>query len=159
MLIVRLGLGMLRRKMPQHNNKRRRELYLQNKDEINRKRREKNKELGINEKKKEYEKKYREKNKEKIMSNNKSYSRKLRDKYKELVFNHYGRKCECCGEEHIDFLTIDHINGNGEKHRKEINRRINDWLVKNNFPDGFQVLCFNCNWGKHINHGICPHKL
>jgi ribosomal protein L40E len=31
------------------------------------------------------------------------------------------------------------------------------WLVKNGFPAGFQVLCRNCNWGKHANDGVCPH--
>ena len=39
---------------------------------------------------------------------------------------------------------------NGEK--------ITTWLYRNNFPKGFQTLCFNCNWGKHINDGICPHQ-
>ena len=32
------------------------------------------------------------------------------------------------------------------------------WLKRNNFPEGFQVLCFNCNCGKEINKGVCPHK-
>ena len=31
------------------------------------------------------------------------------------------------------------------------------WLKKNNFPDGFRVLCMNCNWAKSA-FGICPHK-
>jgi len=158
-LVVRLGLGMLRRKMPQHNNERRRELYLQNKDEINRKRRERNKIEEVNIKKRLSEKIYKEKNKEKILEINKKSCSKYRERNKELVYNHYGRKCACCGESNINFLTIDHINGDGTKHRKKIHNKINNWLVKNNFPDGFQTLCFNCNWGKHINHGICPHKL
>jgi hypothetical protein len=24
-----------------------------------------------------------------------------------------------------------------------------------NYPAGYQVLCFNCNWAK--SHGGCPH--
>ena len=32
------------------------------------------------------------------------------------------------------------------------------WLKNNNFPEGFQVLCFNCNCGKARNKGICPHS-
>lgn len=32
-------------------------------------------------------------------------------------------KCACCGDGHIEFLTIDHINGDGNKHRKEIGQR------------------------------------
>ena len=26
------------------------------------------------------------------------------------------------------------------------------------FPEGFQILCFNCNAGKHRNGGRCPHE-
>jgi len=85
---------------------------------------------------------------------------------RDIVFNAYGgKKCNCCGEEEVLFLTIDHINNNGAKHRKEICKSgkasgtaIHLWLIKNNFPKGFQVLCANCRLGKHLNGGICPHK-
>ncbi len=82
----------------------------------------------------------------------------MKQKAKKLVFEHYGRKCACCGEEEEMFLTMDHINGGGIRHRKKIGMKIHVWLFKNNFPDGFQTLCFNCNWGKYINGGVCPHK-
>lgn len=32
------------------------------------------------------------------------------------------------------------------------------WLKDNKYPKGFQVLCTNCNTGRHRNGGICPHK-
>lgn len=71
--------------------------------------------------------------------------------------------CSCCGEDKIQFLGIDHINGRGNEHRRKIWGKkaagnIYWWLKKNNFPKGFQVLCHNCNWGKFVNNGICPHK-
>jgi hypothetical protein len=66
--------------------------------------------------------------------------------------------CVCCGEKEVRFLTIDHINNDGKNHRKEIRGQIAVWLKKNNYPQGFQTLCFNCNCGKSINKGICPHK-
>lgn len=108
--------------------------------------------------------------KQKIMFN-KCYSEKA-DKYnstnKELkrrkrlmVLKHYSDdppKCACCGETIIDFLTIDHINEDGAKHRNKGIRRIANWLIKNNYPEGFQVLCWNCNWGRRVNNGVCPHK-
>jgi hypothetical protein len=78
---------------------------------------------------------------------------------KKKVFDHYGRKCTCCGETEEIFLTIDHINGGGSKQRKELGgsgNRFYEWLVNNNFPEGFQVLCRNCNWAKAF--GLCPHK-
>jgi hypothetical protein len=84
------------------------------------------------------------------------------------VFNAYGGpKCACCGETIFKFLTIDHINNDGAEHRRSLKndksksssgQRIYCWLKKNNFPPGFQVLCFNCNCGKSLNNGICPHK-
>jgi len=71
-------------------------------------------------------------------------------KVKLQVISYYGGKCQCCGNEDIDVLTIDHINGGGTKHRKEVGGGIHfyKWLIKNNFPEGFQVLCWNCNCGK-----------
>ena len=34
------------------------------------------------------------------------------------LFNHYGWSCACCGEDRYEFLSIDHINGGGAKHRR-----------------------------------------
>lgn len=136
----------------------RRENYNKNKDEINRKRRERNKLPEVNKKIKQLSKNWRNKNKEKRNKIIREYHKIRRNNDRKLVFKHYGEKCECCGESNIKFLTIDHINGGGRKHRKEIKGHLYSWLVKNNFPNGFQVLCYNCNCGKRINNGICPHK-
>ena len=57
-----------------------------------------------------------------------------------------------------NILTVDHINNDGVAHRKKIKKRnIYQWLTKNNFPEGFQTLCMNCNFAKGI-YGKCPHK-
>lgn len=69
----------------------------------------------------------------------------------------YGLACECCGEDTYDFLTIDHVNNNGAEHRKEIGTNIYRWLKENDYPEGFQTLCYNCNMGKRLT-GICPHQ-
>lgn len=70
-------------------------------------------------------------------------------------------KCECCGETTIEFLTIDHINGDGSKQRKELGmnggNRFYRWLRANNYPRGYRVLCFNCNCTIGA-YGSCPHK-
>jgi hypothetical protein len=86
--------------------------------------------------------------------------RDIRLKTKKIVFEHYGNKCACCGEDNIKFLSIDHVNNDGYKERKGkggssdfIHRKI----IKNNFPDTYQLLCFNCNLGKARNNGVCPH--
>lgn len=100
---------------------------------------------------------WRKKNPDKV----KSYLKKCQAKYKLLALTYYGGKppmCNCCKEDIYEFLSIDHINGGGKKHRDKIKRhQLYDWLVNNNFPDGFQVLCFNCNFAKG-HFGECPHK-
>ena len=64
------------------------------------------------------------------------------------------------------FLTLDHINNDGAEHRREIHGRQTAagyqtyrWLMRNGFPPGFQVLCANCNHGKRMNGGTCPHQV
>jgi hypothetical protein len=86
----------------------------------------------------------------------KSYHAELRI----AVINHYGGKCVCCGENNIEFLAIDHIDGGGNKHRNELGgggSRFYLWARKNNYPEGYQVLCHNCNMAKGF-YGECPHE-
>lgn len=80
--------------------------------------------------------------------------------YKYLALNHYSNgdiKCACCGENNQFFLTIDHVNNDGNLHRKEISSgALYSWLKSHNYPTGFQVLCYNCNMVKG-HYGICIH--
>lgn len=73
----------------------------------------------------------------------------------------YGTVCQCCGEAQPAFLVIDHVDGNGSAHRKEIKQSgsttLYRWLAKHQYPPGFQVLCHNCNYAKHV-YGVCPHQ-
>lgn len=77
------------------------------------------------------------------------------------VIEAYGGKCVCCGESEPKFLSIDHVNGGGCRHREEIGdggQKIARFLKKNGYPkDGFQLLCFNCNCAKGF-FGVCPHQ-
>lgn len=79
---------------------------------------------------------------------------------REMVLAAYGSKCACCGEEQKLFLAIDHVNNDGAEHRKKVGKSdaFYRWLVENNYPSEFQILCCNCNWGKYVNGGVCPHK-
>ncbi|MDP9489573.1 MAG: hypothetical protein M3P28_05185 [Thermoproteota archaeon] len=55
--------------------------------------------------------------------------------------------------------------GGGRRHRDELKKMIGyrgnsalyRWLRDNKFPEGFQVLCMNCNWVKGY-FKYCPHK-
>jgi hypothetical protein len=70
----------------------------------------------------------------------------------------YGDKCACCGESRLSMLTIDHIDGKGNDHRREIGwSNTYSWLRKNNYPAGFQILCWNCNGSKEML-GHCEHE-
>lgn len=133
--------------------------------------------------KREYNKAYYKQNRERILQRSKDYhhahpekqvarQRKYYAANKDVCDNRskanarrirleiiaaYGGKCECCGEERIEFLAIDHINGGGRRHRKSLSGNFYRWLKRNNFPEGFRVLCHNCNSALGF-YGYCPHK-
>jgi len=81
-------------------------------------------------------------------------SRLCNARVKRLVINQYGGQCQFCGETNIDVLTIDHVNGGGRRHLRSIGRKAGSsfyrWLRDNGFPNGFRVLCFNCNCGEMV---------
>lgn len=125
-------------------NKNSREYYQKNLEENRRKRRE-----------------YNQRNRDKMIQVAKDWRVANREK----ALKHYSGgdiKCKCCGEGTLEFLCIDHIDGGGNKHRKSLKKGENGggdmyrWLIKNDFPSGFQVLCHNCNLAKGF-YGLCPH--
>lgn len=77
----------------------------------------------------------------------------------EAMEQYGGAKCANCGLTGHIFLTFDHVDNNGNVHRREdptVRAGMARWLKKNNYPPGFQVLCWNCNMGKQLNGGILP---
>lgn len=91
-------------------------------------------------------------------------SRLAQRKLKEEVKQAYGGKCACCGEVDTRFLTIDHINDDGADHRRQMRPggrgcggKIYTILKKEGFPEGYRLLCWNCNSGRSVNGGKCPH--
>ena len=95
---------------------------------------------------------------EKFREKSREYHQKKTKPLREQVLAHYGGVCACCGETEPLFLTIDHVNNDGAKHRKEVaSNHLAKWLVDNDFPEDFQILCFNCNCGRQRNGGVCPH--
>lgn len=121
----------------------------------------------------EKEKAYYWQNKERVRKGNSEAVKRHFGRIKHAVFLHYSKTdpphCMCngclwhtenCVAENLIVLSIDHINGDGGKHRKELNihggKEFYKWLVKNNYPEGYQVLCMNCQWSKKSNEQ--PHK-
>ena len=113
------------------------------------------------EERKIYNRDYQKTNRKALNDKSTSYGRKLWLK----CIEGYGGRCSCCGEQEIRFLTIDHINDERPefpdlKPAKGKNRAstktLYRWLIKKSYPEGFRVLCWNCNsatrWGRD-----CPH--
>jgi len=105
------------------------------------------------EKKAAYNKIYRQANKEKIRVYDRAYRRVCNAKLARQVLEHYSKgtpRCAYCGETDPIVLQIDHIDGGGNKHRKTLgNVHLYSWLKKQGYPEGFQVLCANCNIRKY----------
>jgi hypothetical protein len=82
---------------------------------------------------------------------------------KSKVLDAYGGRCACCGEQTYEFLTIDHVHGDGASHRRALgidngrSHKLYRHLVAAGFPSGFRVLCFNCNSARGF-YGYCPHQ-
>jgi len=94
----------------------------------------------------------------KCLERARGYNRVRNKKVRLDILTHYGLVCACCGETELTFLTIDHINGGGNEHRRQLGHtHVYDWLRANRYPKGYQTLCFNCNSAKSIQ-GICPHQ-
>jgi hypothetical protein len=78
------------------------------------------------------------------------------------ALRHYSKtdepSCACCGEGMLAFLTFEHIDGGGRQHRRQTGGGgFISWLRANGYPEGFEVLCMNCNHGRRVNGGVCPH--
>jgi len=88
------------------------------------------------------------------------YGRRERAKLRLDIITNFGGKCQCCGENHPSFLTIDHIKNDGKSHREKLNeQQIARQIRRENYPkDKYQLLCMNCNHAKG-HYGECPHKI
>jgi len=50
----------------------------------------------------------------------KAASRLYFKRLRQEALDKYGHVCQCCGEDHREFLCIDHIDGEGNKHRAKV---------------------------------------
>lgn len=147
--------------------------YAEHKDEIN----EYRKQYSMShpeyrERQLAYNRQYAEKNREAIIAYHQtdSYKQKNRDrvnkwnyKLKVEVLTHYGNGvCACvkCGFSDIRALSIDHIEGNGAEHRRELlpdnpqrgGLLMYSVLKHEGFPIGMQTLCMNCQFIKRAEN-------
>ncbi len=88
----------------------------------------------------------------------KKYRERTQEIKRECLEGYGGVRCACCGETHIEFLSLDHVNNDGNIKRKageQTGRSLYHNLIKQGFPPGYQPLCFCCNNAKAIL-GACP---
>ena len=99
---------------------------------------------------------------EPVSKNNKNgYCRKHRGvadykKHKAILYAELGNRCVNCGERDLLFLTIDHVNNDGGKYRKQsmAHYKIHRLLKHHRQNTGaLQLLCMNCNHAKMRNGG------
>jgi len=94
-------------------------------------------------------------------SKEKAQNRKSRLRARDAVIKYYGNKCACCGETNKGFLTADHIDRQVPElsvvGKKLGHSALYAYLIRMNFPPGYQLLCANCNLGQQW-WGVCPHK-
>ena len=99
---------------------------------------------------------------ERIRNKEKYQARDLAVKLEVLTHYSKGDKlaCSCCGiNDSHEFLTLDHITnkkkmGHTSYHKgQHLYRK----LKRENFPKGYQTLCWNCNSAKK-DSGTCPHE-
>lgn len=112
---------------------------------------------------KEFKEKERVRSRKRYKENPEAYKlscRKYINNLRDQAFEIYGKECACCGESIREFLTIDHILGGGNEHRKSLGYQSKylQTIIKEKDKSKYQTLCMNCNWGKRFS-GICPHKL
>ena len=94
------------------------------------------------------------------------YSRAYNKRVRSEMLDVYGRKCSCCSEDNVVFLTLDHLRGSSDgvpvNHGfySRPSRGIGEYLRlrKLGWPkDGYRILCMNCNFAIGI-YGYCPHN-
>lgn len=77
-------------------------------------------------------------------------------KYEVLLHYSTTGELSCqCGEKRPETLTLDHIHNNGGEDRKKNGQSSYGLylrLRKAGYPEGYQTLCRNCNWMKHIEN-------
>ena len=113
-----------------------------------------------------YQREWKARNKDKVKAWAKRYylahkerelqrNRLVYEEKKIEVLAHYSGvnfpSCSKCGFSDIRALSIDHINRrNGDD---KSGNKLYRWLIKEDFPEGYQTLCMNCQFIKRTVEG------
>jgi hypothetical protein len=84
---------------------------------------------------------------------------RIRKRIRDEMLAAYGGQCTCpkCPETNPAFLTLEHVNGTGKEHRKQVGSHAYADLRRRGWPkDGYTLLCWNCNCATKGGK-TCPH--
>ena len=103
--------------------------------------------------------KWREENRE-FKNNSESARRKIDRRTALETYSDGKPHCIYCGETIEVFLNIDHIHGKKSwKHsRDDTGHTLYTWLRQQDYPSGFQVLCYTCNFIKNLKEREKTHS-
>jgi len=88
----------------------------------------------------------------------KSHYQKLHlRKTKQKLIDTYGGKCVCCKEKIFEFLSLDHVNGDGSKERNIMKTSLYLKAIREKGSGKYRLLCMNCNTSLGF-YGYCPHQ-
>ena len=94
-----------------------------------------------------YYREYRKNNHEKALAATRLWRLSRLPRNRVAVFDAYGHECACCGS--LRQLQVDHIvPWNGGSESPASGTSLYFWLINNDFPLGFQILCRSCNKAK-----------
>ena len=64
-----------------------------------------------------------------------------------------------CGENDIEVLNINRIDGRRHRHREKVGGHIDSYLIPLNFPEGYCILYMNCQCKERKKHNqFNPHN-
>ena len=100
---------------------------------------------------------YRDENRGEVREYSTEYKRQDRIK----VYEYFGGcTCKDCGITDTDVLTVDHLKGGGQQHRKSlykcgsgggmISKFASQLRHGQNLEPDYEVVCRNCNWKRYL---------
>ena len=96
-----------------------------------------------------------------VLAFNRAWGAGYRARLRSEMLAAYGSRCKCCGEKEPLFLQLDHVENDGHLDRKahKTSNKLLAHLKRHGWPQSrYQLLCANCNFGKLMNGGTCPHQ-
>src|SRR3954454_8102912 len=70
---------------------------------------------------------------------------KYRTSLREAILELYGNKCICCGQTNKKYLELDHINNDGNLHRRNGSSAYYRDILTKGSKHPIQLLCANCH--------------